>query len=111
MILFFHYFNFPLFSKPILPIELSYHLKNSNEGIAFGDANDDCEDIDDDTFNWSPANILQNTRSMFNVKKKIHEMAEANIKAQQKRDKLDYGRKHSDPKVIHKLISLKSFCS
>ena len=83
-------------------------MKNSDEGIAFGDANDDC---DCDTFNWSPANNLQNVRSMFNVKKKIHEMAEANIKAQQKRDKLDYDRKHSDPKVIHKLISLVLFCS
>ena len=66
MILLFHYFNFPLFSKPILPIELGYHLKNSDEDIAFGDANDDCEDVDDDAFNWSPANILQNVRSMFN---------------------------------------------
>ena len=50
----------PLFSKLILPIELGSHLKNSDEGIAPGDANDDCEDVDDDTFNWSLANILQN---------------------------------------------------
>ena len=111
MILFFHHFNFPLFSKPILPIELGYHLKSSDEGIAPGDANDDCEYVDDDPFNWSPANILQNMRSMFNIKKKIHEMAEENIKAQQKRDKLDYDRKHSDPKVIYKRISLMLFCS
>ena len=111
MILFFHYFNFPLFSKPIPPIELGYHLKSSDEGIAPGHANDDCEDVDNDTFNWNPANILQNVRSMFNVKKKIHKTAEANIKAQQKRDKFDYDRKHLDPKVIQKLISLMSFCS
>ena len=43
MILFSHYFNLALFSKLTLPIELSYHLKNSDEVIASGDANDDCE--------------------------------------------------------------------
>ena len=96
MILFSHYFNLPLFRKLTLQIELGYHLKNSDEIIAFEDANDDSEeeeeeeeddDDDDDPFNWSPANILQNVKTIFNVKKKIHEMEEANIKAQQKRDK------------------------
>ena len=106
MILYSYYFNLPLFSKLNLPIEVDYNLKNSDEVIAFGDANGNSVDDDDNPFNWSPVDILQNTRSMFNIKKKIHEMAEANIKAQQKRDKLHYDRKHLDPNVMHPLISL-----
>ena len=62
MILCSYYFIFPLFSKPTLPIEVGYHLKNSDEVIVFGDANDNSEDDDDDPLNWSPENILQNMR-------------------------------------------------
>lgn len=93
-----------MLSKPILPIEVKYQLKNDNEASGCDDEDDDGrgeEDNDghDDPFNWNPEKVLQHAQSMFNIKKKIQETARKNISEQQKKDKLYYDKKHFDLKV------------
>ena len=72
-----------LLSKPILPIEVKYQLKNDNEASGCDDEDDDGsgeEDNDghDDPFNWNPEKVLQHAQSMFNIKRQQEKTSVSN---------------------------------
>lgn len=61
---------------------------------------DDSAPEGDDPLDWNPDDLLKHAKTMFQLKERIYEQAGTNIKEAQRKDKMYYDKKHSDPKVV-----------
>lgn len=85
------YFGILSNRKPKLPIEMEFRPADE-------EPTDKEPAAEGDSMEWDPQKLLEHAEMMTRLKEKIYEKAKVNIDEAQRKDKLYYDRKHSDPK-------------
>ena len=87
--------SFYFHSKPVLPVEMEFLERDRP-------LQDDAVESPE----WETHDIVQQAKKMAELKEKIYDKVESNIKNAQRKDKQYYDMKHANPKVNKQLYTV-----